>query len=215
MTIRGVSEQCAPRPAPQAPYGADTAHYFASADQLRALISKKLDAASARVLMFMDEYFANGEVKMMTKQPPFTLGVWVNLAKNPRFRLVEFPALGVTVEIPKPVALASLAVRVQQRAYDERYGCCTNAFMALGGVLQLDLLALPGEARMGNHWTVRQVGPLARCISSIPYPMPPAGVDPETYVYDGEEEIPPFRITMALPPDIIVPSHPQVCCPLG
>lgn len=156
--LHDLATQCQEE-ALQASHGDDTAHFYASADKLRALINKKMDAASARILMFMDEYFANGEVKTMTNQPPFSLGVWVNLAKNPRFRTVEYTDLGVTVEIPKPVALASLAVRVQLRAYDERFYSCTNQFMALGGVLLLDMLALPGQASKGNNWTIREVRP--------------------------------------------------------
>lgn len=55
-----------------------------------------------------------------------------------------------------------------------------------------------------------QVGPLARTISSIRYPIPPAGEDPETWVYDGEEEVPPFRVKLTIDPNVIVPEEPQV-----
>ena len=43
--------------------------------------------------------------------PAAKLGLWVNLAKNPRFKTIFIPALGLTAELPKPLALASIAVR--------------------------------------------------------------------------------------------------------
>lgn len=40
-------------------------------------------------------------------------GLWVNTQKNPRFKSVEMSGLGIAVEIPKQLALASIALRVQ------------------------------------------------------------------------------------------------------
>ena len=40
-------------------------------------------------------------------------GLWVNTQKNPRFKLVEMSGLGITVEIPKQLALANISLCVQ------------------------------------------------------------------------------------------------------
>ncbi len=66
------------------------------------------------------------------------------------------PQLGpVTLDIPKQIALANIALRVQHRsgpAADEYFLRCTNHWMAVGGVLVVDLLALPPGAKKVGGW---------------------------------------------------------------
>jgi hypothetical protein len=61
-----------------------------------------------------DEY-ANpkGDVLLTAQQGVLQWGLWVNTHKNPRFKLIDLGGLGMTVEIPKQIALASVALRVQ------------------------------------------------------------------------------------------------------
>lgn len=59
-------------------------------------------------------------------------GIWVNVQRNPRTKSVAFPRLGLVVEVPKSVALASLALRVQVRtvhvsAAQVAWGCGGSA----------------------------------------------------------------------------------------
>ncbi|KAG2431165.1 hypothetical protein HXX76_009694 [Chlamydomonas incerta] len=139
----------------------------------------------------------------------FKWGVWVNTAKNPRLKAVEMPQLGVTLEIPKQIALANVALRVQQRSgpgVDEYFGRCANAWMAVGGLLAVDLLALPPGAKKVRGWTLRQVTPLALNVQRVPYPIPPAGADPATWT--SEEEPPPLGVTAPLPPDVVLLQEP-------
>ena len=65
----------------------------------------------------------------------------------------------VFVQIPKLIALASLAVRVQWRDTDEHLEECTADLMAVGGVLHLDILSLPASASKTSSWTLRAVTP--------------------------------------------------------
>lgn len=51
----------------------------------------------------------------MRAQAGFDLAVWVNTSKNPRLKAVELASLQMVVEIPKQIALANLALRVQHR----------------------------------------------------------------------------------------------------
>jgi hypothetical protein len=61
-----------------------------------------------------DEYADDkGDVLLTAQQGPLQWGLWVNTHKNPRFKLIDFGGLGMTVEIPKQLALASIALRVQ------------------------------------------------------------------------------------------------------
>lgn len=61
-----------------------------------------------------DEYAdPKGDVLLTAQQGDLQFGLWVNTAKNPRFKLVDLAGLGMTVEIPKQLALANIALRVE------------------------------------------------------------------------------------------------------
>ena len=60
------------------------------------------------------------------------------------------PQVGAVVEIPQQIALANIALRLQHRlggACDEFFVRATNEWMAVGGVVLPDLLALPPAAK--------------------------------------------------------------------
>jgi hypothetical protein len=90
---------------------------------VRQLSQQRMDAVTAHLLQHADELQnAKGEVVICAQSPTDTdthhpectaakLGLWVNLAKNPRFKTIQIPQLGFTAELPKPLALASIAVR--------------------------------------------------------------------------------------------------------
>ena len=63
----------------------------------------------------------------------------------------------LVLQIPKLIALASVALRVQWRECDEHLDDCSTDLMAVGGVLHLDILSLPAPANKGNGWTLRPV----------------------------------------------------------
>ena len=65
----------------------------------------------------------------------------------------------VDVQIPKSIALALVAMRVQWREADEHLEECTADLMAVGGVLHLDILSLPAPASKTSTWTLRAVTP--------------------------------------------------------
>mmetsp|Transcript_331 Transcript_331/g.1000 ORF Transcript_331/g.1000 Transcript_331/m.1000 type:complete len:429 (-) Transcript_331:222-1508(-) len=104
------------------------------------------------------------------------------------------------LEIPKTITLAPVALRVQSSPYDDLFFESTNEFAAVGGVLAVDLLALPPPCKNVKNWILRQVTPLSRAVQRLPYPIPPAGADPLTYV--PTEEPPPVGITFKLPPNL-------------
>ncbi|EFJ46480.1 hypothetical protein VOLCADRAFT_92992 [Volvox carteri f. nagariensis] len=192
--------------------------------ELYAIINARIDRFTAAVLHHCDEY-ANerNEIQLGHVAGTFKWGVWVNTAKNPRLkvrvgvegeeggevRVVEMPQLDVTLDIPKQIALANVALRVQHRsgpAADEFFWRCGNQWMAVGGVLVVDLLALPPGAKKVRGWTLRQVTALASNVQRVPYPIPPAGADPLTW--QSEEEPPPMGVTAPLPPDVVLLQEP-------
>ena len=86
---------------------------------LRDEMNKKIDMATADFLGRAEE-FANAkhECVACVASPGCRYGLWVNLAKNPRVKSIELPDLGVNVELPKALALASIAVRVLHTSID-------------------------------------------------------------------------------------------------
>mmetsp|Transcript_31025 Transcript_31025/g.68839 ORF Transcript_31025/g.68839 Transcript_31025/m.68839 type:complete len:672 (-) Transcript_31025:511-2526(-) len=174
---------------------------------LHELVNTRIDRVTAHILHYADEHANDkGEVQLGLKQDDFQWAVWVNTSKNPRMKTVDMPQLQMVVEIPKQIALAPIAMRVQHRKGDEFFARCTNEFMAVGGVLYVDLLSLPPPSKKVKQWVLRQVTPLAYNVSRIPYPIPPAGADPLTY--KSEEEPPPLGFTLPFTNDVVLPEGP-------
>jgi len=140
----------------------------------------------------------------------FKYALWVNHAKNPRFKLIEVPDLNLTAELPKSLALASIAVRLVHRTYDNFTEHTKNEFMAVGGVFTVDLLALPPPPKKVKGWTLRTLTPLAFDVNRLPYPIPPAGADPT--LNPGQAAAPPpMVLTYKLPPELVlVDPEPMV-----
>ncbi|KAK9828512.1 hypothetical protein WJX72_000473 [[Myrmecia] bisecta] len=179
-------------------------------DRLHAITNEAVDHMTAHVLQHADVHAASsGEIQLVSSSASFKWALWVNTTRNPRLKSIDMPDIGVALDIPKMLALASIAIRVQQRAFDEFAGKCANGYMAVGGTFAVELCALPPGGKPVQSWTLRQVTPLASKVQRLPYPIPPAGADPTSWVSD--EEAPSVGISLALPPDIMMLSaEPQV-----
>ncbi|KAL0027060.1 hypothetical protein WJX79_002717 [Trebouxia sp. C0005] len=173
--------------------------------QWQTVLEDAIDAHTASILQNPEEYQDEaGGMQVCSQTSMLKYGLWVNTSKNPRLKTVDFPKLGISLEIPKLIALASVALRVQWRECDEHLEQCTTDFMAVGGVLHLDILSLPVPSNKANGWTLRPVTNDSLVIHRLAYPTPPAGADPETWV--PEEEPQPIGISISLPQGSILPS---------
>ena len=175
---------------------------------LKEEMQKKIDGATADFLSRAEE-FAN----MKTLQCLTTIaamgarfGLWVNLAKNPRMKLIDFDDLNVTCELPKALALASIAVRVVHYASDYITSfappekLASAEWMTLGGVFEVSLLNLPPPSKKIKGWTMRPVTEMTTSVSRMPYPLPqsdgsapPPGTAPLlkfTYIIDDAVILP-------------------------
>ncbi|XP_073245123.1 dynein axonemal intermediate chain 7-like [Porites lutea] len=88
--------------------------------QLEQLISYKLDEATMNLLQN-----ASDDVDPDTQNLQFTstsqnmtVCVWGNVAKNPRVKSFSFEKMGLTMEIPKVLAVGNVAVRIMFTKYD-------------------------------------------------------------------------------------------------
>jgi len=166
----------------------------------------KLDSATAEFLQRSEDFVNNKmECCVTVAARGCHFGLWVNLAKNPRIKSIEYADLSIAVELPKSLALASIAVRVTQydndfiSPYASAESVASATSMALGGILKIDLLLLPPPAKKIKGWTMRPVTEMTTSVSHQPYPIPGAdGVIPMS--------APPLRISYVLDPGVMVPE---------
>ena len=88
---------------------------------------------------------------------------------------LQFPDLDLTVELPKPLSLASVAVRFLIFSFDHLSNPLKDEYMALGPILSVDLCSLPAPPKRVKGWTLRQVTSLMTSVHKLQYPIPPAG----------------------------------------
>lgn len=136
----------------------------------------------AAYIMFRAEEFSDAEhhVQVSLSLPNVRFGLWMNTAKNPRLRTLTFPEAKVTIEIPKQIALASVALRIHQSPNNRFQTRGKGQYMALGGVMAAELVVMPAPGRRVRSWTLRSVTPLSTAVQRVPYPIPPAGADAAT-----------------------------------
>lgn len=183
--------------------------------KLYSMISSISDMMTAWFLHHCD-YFADeeGGVRHEETVEACKWGLWLNINKNPRLKLLEFPVLGCSLEIVKQLALAPIAIRAQRLpTCEEHNSVCTNELIAVGPVMTFELLTLPPPSKATlNQWVMRMHSPLTNSINKIPYPVPPAGADPNTWTAD--EDVPPLTITVSGVPAIVQLSDDPLQVPL-
>ncbi|MEW5320511.1 MAG: hypothetical protein WDW38_011579 [Sanguina aurantia] len=175
--------------------------------EFHAIVGERIDRVTAHALQHADEH-ANekNEVQLGCQLQGLQWGLWVNTSKNLRLKSVEMPQLRMMIDIPKTIGVANIAIRVEHRNHNEFERLSSNELMPVGGILYVDLLALPPPAKKIKAWVLRQVTPLSHAVSRIPYPIPPAGSDYATW--RSEEEVPPLGFKMPLSSSIVILTHP-------
>lgn len=171
---------------------------------LRQLTSDLIDRAYAYVLQYSSKTpNEKNEFQVCKKGGGLKCGMWININKNPRVKVIEMPDLDVVAEIPKSVALATVAVRILQIPPSiAPMRQSKNKYENVGGTVSFDLLSLPPTSKKTKSWTVRQVNHLSTSISCLSYPIAPAGTDP-ALVRQNAGPIPPVRVTCMLDHEMI------------
>eukprot|EP00322_Chrysochromulina_rotalis_P027609 CAMPEP_0115869942 /NCGR_PEP_ID=MMETSP0287-20121206/22067_1 /TAXON_ID=412157 /ORGANISM="Chrysochromulina rotalis, Strain UIO044" /LENGTH=608 /DNA_ID=CAMNT_0003324641 /DNA_START=17 /DNA_END=1843 /DNA_ORIENTATION=- len=133
------------------------------------------------------------------------------LGRAEELKMVELPDLSVTIELPKALALASIAVRVTQyeddvvSPYASEEAKAAASLMALGGVFKIDLCQLPAPAKTIKGFTMRAINEMSTSVVQMEYPIRGA---------DGQipTAAPPLRISYVLPPTVLLAEGlaPQV-----
>lgn len=174
--------------------------------QLASMTIEKLDEATGHILMHADELATTrNELQRAHEGGYLRYGLWVNLARNVRVKNVELPEISVSLELPKTLALAAVAITVHQF----KHAHCSPSFAApsqwipLGGVTIIELLALPPIPKKVKGWTLRQVGTSGASVQRLAYPIPTVGGDTGT-----QSGVLPMRVTLNLGDDCVLQQPP-------
>ena len=177
--------------------------YAEYADILRDTELKKIDYVTSRILRDSSEYTnEKNECKISASVKSLKFGIWVNVALKPfRIKVVDFSKTGMIVDIPKPLALHSVAVRVVYHPANHVPGIrkSDGVDVPVGGVLHMDMLEVPPSARQVKGWMMRQVTELSTDVGRMLYP--PGATDAS-----ASSNAPPLRVKCVVPKSVVVPS---------
>lgn len=189
---------------PAASRGARALWYPAALAALGRMTIAKLDEVTAHILANADERATSrNELQLCGQAASHKYALWLNLARNPRVKVVELPEVAVSFELPKALALASVAIRVVQFRAEHAMPSLgvPSPYQTVGGILLLELLQLPPVPKRVKGWTLRQVGPTSHTVTRMAYPLPQLGSEPSA----GAAA--PLRLSIVLPADVVVPEE--------
>lgn len=90
----------------------------------------------------------------------FAVSLWGNVTRNPRHKFMDFPETNMSFTLPKPLGLASVAVRMLMMTgtsslvdYQAQSG--NDKKTIVGGLLHFDLVELPDLPKQVDSWVMR------------------------------------------------------------
>ncbi|KAM8973933.1 dynein axonemal intermediate chain 7 [Pelodytes ibericus] len=108
----------------------DLAQYRLTLLELQLLLHQKFNDATEHLLknatMLSD--IDTGNMQKVIKNENVILCVWANLTKNPRFKGYDFAEEAIRFDLPKPLAVSSVAVRILHTAFDH-LSCQSRTFL--------------------------------------------------------------------------------------
>ena len=173
------------------------------------IMNDKNDKITQIILQHMD-YFPrepNENFQITGQVQPLSVGIWGNLTRNPRHKLIEFNDLNMSFTLPKPLSLSAVAIRMSFNASPN----CGVAFenqasgprMAyVGGILYFDLMELPDLPKQVDEWTMRTIASPSGAIRHVDYPF--AKISAEAADEEGnnvqDDTIWPTTVSFQIPP---------------
>ncbi|GBG28683.1 Protein CASC1 [Hondaea fermentalgiana] len=140
----------------------------ATRDNARKVLAtevSRIDRGTANLLVRADEFVSpKQEVLLGHYSKNFGVGIWINMAsKGFRMRIIDFPGLSIIAEIPKTLALQSVAVRVVHLLDDVLSRPNSKDDLefetAKGGLVFFETLKLPPSTKSTKGWTMRPINP--------------------------------------------------------
>ncbi|XP_063785434.1 dynein axonemal intermediate chain 7 isoform X2 [Pseudophryne corroboree] len=105
-------------------------HYTQTVRQLQTLLQHKFDEATEHLLKNAAALsdIDTGNMQKIIKDKNVTLCIWANLNKNPRFKGFDFEEEAISFDLPKPLALSGISVRILHTVYDH-LSCQSPTFL--------------------------------------------------------------------------------------
>lgn len=133
--------------------------------ELRKLIQNKIELLTQHHLLHSDKYTgAKSEVLLNAESSGYGYGLWVNLAKNPRIKEIDFASLNIG--IPKGVAMASLAIRVLFTPFASEF----DRYALLSPVMAVEFFQLPPPPKRVAKLVLRQYSQSSG-LTPVAYPL--------------------------------------------
>lgn len=188
-------------------------------DLVRVLVDK-WDETTQEILHNVDQYPRETAENFQTEgeQEDLKLGIWANLTKNPRHKVVEFPNCAMACTVAKPLGLDNVGMRMIY-CRDPAIGAPFEAqegsgdrMSHVGGILFFDLMQLPDPPKKIEKWIIRPILSTAGKIARIDYPFKkPAGEVEE----EGQEAIHDtavwlIQLNYAMQPNCIIDKSARI-----
>ena len=111
--------QSRPRPFASS-QGATSAWQRELVSELDALTRRRLDRSTAQFLVGAEDEAAaqGGDMSISCERATFAIGLWANLTKSSRTKACCFDGIGFSAELPKTLALSSIALRAVRSYVD-------------------------------------------------------------------------------------------------
>jgi hypothetical protein len=162
--------------------------------QIRKMLERTIDWASSVLMQRVNdlevntrqeifpypEYGSSGLISIPNNKDPIKLGFWGHLqAKGFRAKVIDWTKLGISLELPKSIAMQAIGHFIGVRALYTAHDWVTFdapsvqsgvPTLALGGVMRVDLISIPTFPKQVNSWLMRTVLPPGQELTRLPYP---------------------------------------------
>ena len=132
---------------------------------LKKTIQNKIQNITQYQLIFSDKFTGIKNEVLLTKEGGgYSYGLWVNLAKNPRIKDIDFN--NMSIEITKVVAMTSLAIRMIISPFSSEF----DEYVLLSPILTCEFFQLPSPPKKVSTYVLRQFSQLNN-LQTISYPL--------------------------------------------
>ncbi|CEL93882.1 unnamed protein product [Vitrella brassicaformis CCMP3155] len=175
-------------------------------NEIRTVELDTIDDATAHLLAHIENEPSNGRNEVQNAWPTqkgLLVGFWGYLqSKGFRAKVIDFPSIGIGMELPKSIALQAMGhcigVRVFYTSYDSvAFLSPSHSEVVLGGMVHVDLLSIPHFPKKIKGWTVRSVPPPEEAMKKLSYPNTDATTP-------ASGSIQPVKIEYTIPSNVIV-----------
>jgi hypothetical protein len=184
-------------------------------DQATSVLMQRvvdLDVNTRQEIFPYPEYGSTGLKSTPTTKDLIKIGFWGHLqSKGFRAKVIDWTKLGISLELPKSIAMQAvghcIGVRALYTAHDwvtfdapsVQSGVPT---LAIGGVMRIDLLSIPPFPKQVNSWLMRTVLPAGQELTRLSYPNDNAQT--------GAGTLQPCKLDFRVPDNVVLRGATRV-----